>query len=123
MVPVTVLIIATAMVFPAFTATGYALGGCVLSAILTYGIGARLGSAPLQRFAGGKINRLNKRLAKKGFLAIAVIRNLPLAPFTLVNMAAGASKVRFRDYVVGTGIGMVPGIVAVTFLQIDCFKP
>ncbi len=122
MVPVTVLVIATAMVFPAFTATGYALGGCLLSAILTYGIGARLGSAPLERVAGRRINRLNKRLARKGILAIAVIRNLPLAPFTLVNMAAGASKVRFRDYVVGTGIGMLPGIVAVTFFADRVFQ-
>jgi len=114
MVPVTVLIGATAMVFPAATAVVYAFSGSILSAILSYGIGARLGSAPLHKIAGPKIDALNKRLARNGILAVAVIRNLPLAPYTLVNMAAGASKVKFRDYVLGTAIGMAPGILAIT---------
>ncbi|MCG6879015.1 MAG: VTT domain-containing protein [Deltaproteobacteria bacterium] len=114
MVPVTVLIGATAMVFPAATAVVYAFSGSILSAILSYGIGARLGSAPLHKIAGPKIEALNKRLARNGILAVAVIRNLPLAPYTMVNMAAGASKVKFRDYVLGTGIGMAPGILAIT---------
>ena len=43
---------------------------------------------------------------------------LPIAPFTVVNMVAGASHIRFRDYMIGTFIGMLPGIgMTVTFVH------
>ncbi len=114
-IPVTVLVAVTAVVFPPLTAFFYSLSGCVLNAMLTYGIGAALGKAPLQKFAGRKVDRLSKRLAKRGILTVIVIRNVPVAPYTLVNMLAGASRIGFKDYVVGTGIGMAPGIGVLTF--------
>jgi uncharacterized membrane protein YdjX (TVP38/TMEM64 family) len=45
-----------------------------------------------------------------------VIRNVPIAPFTVVNLLAGASSLRFRDYLLGTALGMAPGIAAVTLM-------
>lgn len=42
---------------------------------------------------------------------MAVVRLLPIAPFTIVNVVAGASHLRLRDYLLGTLLGMSPGIV------------
>ena len=42
------------------------------------------------------------------------MRNLPLAPFTIVNMVAGASHIKLKDFLLGTALGMLPGIVAIT---------
>ena len=36
---------------------------------------------------------------------------VPVAPFTLINMVAGASHIRFVDYLLGTALGMGPGLV------------
>jgi uncharacterized membrane protein YdjX (TVP38/TMEM64 family) len=41
---------------------------------------------------------------------------LPIAPFAAVNLVAGASHIRFRDFLLGTLAGMSPGILAVTLL-------
>jgi uncharacterized membrane protein YdjX (TVP38/TMEM64 family) len=47
-----------------------------------------------------------------------VIRMLPVAPFTVVNVVAGASHIRLRDYLIGTFFGMLPGItLTVTFVH------
>jgi len=35
---------------------------------------------------------------------------LPIAPFTVVNVVAGVSHIRLRDYLIGTLLGMLPGI-------------
>ncbi|MGM0428477.1 MAG: VTT domain-containing protein [Thermodesulfobacteriota bacterium] len=113
MVPVTILVGVTAMVFPPWTAGLYALSGCILSAVVSYSIGAVMGTKTLNRLAGRRIIRLSKRLAKQGILTVAVVRNLPLAPFSVVNMVAGASHIKFWDYVVGTAIGMAPGVLAI----------
>ena len=45
-------------------------------------------------------------------LAIFALRNMPVAPFTFINVVAGVSHVRFRDFFVGTVAGMAPGIAA-----------
>ena len=40
---------------------------------------------------------------------------VPVAPYSLINLAAGAGGVPFRDFVVGTSLGMSPGVVGITF--------
>ena len=42
------------------------------------------------------------------------VRLIPVAPFTVVNLVAGASHIRFRDFLLGTIFGMVPGTIAIT---------
>jgi uncharacterized membrane protein YdjX (TVP38/TMEM64 family) len=41
---------------------------------------------------------------------------VPVAPFTVVNLVAGASDIRFRDFLLGTIIGLLPGLIALTLL-------
>ena len=79
-----------------------------------YAIGARAGRGLIRKIGGKKIHRLGKILAKQGLLTVAIVRNLPVAPFTIVNLLAGASRIRFRDYLIGTAVGMVPGVLAIS---------
>ncbi len=118
MLPVTLLIAVTGIVFGPLQGSLYAVAGTLLSATATYGIGHWLGRDTVQKMLGARINRLSQRIARRGILAMVVIRMLPVAPFTMVNIVAGASHIRFRDYLIGTFIGMLPGIVmTVTFVH------
>jgi uncharacterized membrane protein YdjX (TVP38/TMEM64 family) len=62
---------------------------------------------------GTTIERVDDALADRGIVTIAAIRMVPLAPFTLVNLAAGAIGVGFRDYMLGTVLGIAPGTILV----------
>jgi uncharacterized membrane protein YdjX (TVP38/TMEM64 family) len=118
MIPVTLLIAVTGIVFGPVLGGVYALTGAVLSAAVSYGIGMWLGRDAVRRMVGARINRLSKRISQQGIVAMMVIRFLPIAPFTLVNIVAGASHIRFRDFLIGTLLGMMPGIfVTVTFVH------
>jgi uncharacterized membrane protein YdjX (TVP38/TMEM64 family) len=114
MAPVLLLVGATSVVFPPLEAVAVALTGCLCSASVSYLIGSRLGRNTVRKVIGKRLHRLNRRLAERGILAVALIRNLPVAPFSIVNLLAGASHIRFRDYLVGTGLGMLPGIVGIS---------
>lgn len=116
-IPVTVLIIATAFVFGPLYGMACAFLGCVFAAMLTYYLGYMLGRETLRRLAGTRVNRLSRRLGRHGLVAILTVRLLPLAPFTIVNMVAGASHIRLRDFLAGTVLGMGPGIVAITLFE------
>ena len=112
-VPVTALIAATGIVFGPLLGTIYAFSGALLSAAVTYAIGRRIGRHAVRRLAGSRLNRITRRLAKKGTMAIVIVRLLPIAPFSVVNAVAGASHIRLREFLLGTALGMLPGIFAI----------
>jgi phospholipase D1/2 len=114
MFPVTVMIMATAFTFSPLGAFSYSLSGCVLAAGVTYGVGRVLGRDIVGRLSGSRVKKLSRRLAQHGVIAVGTVRLLPVAPFTVVNLVAGASHIRFWDFVFGTVLGMAPGIGAIT---------
>jgi uncharacterized membrane protein YdjX (TVP38/TMEM64 family) len=114
MFPVTVLIAASAAAFGPWLGFGYAAVGALLSALVTYGVGAALGKRTLRDLLGPRLNRVRQRVAKRGIVAVAAIRLVPVAPFTVVNLVAGASSIPVFDYMVGTLIGMLPGMVMIS---------
>ncbi len=114
--PVTILIAATAASFGPWTGFGYALAGALASAILTYGIGAAVGRDALKSVLGKRLNEIRNKIARQGLIAVVAIRLVPIAPFTLVNLVAGASGIRLWHYIVGTALGLLPGLVVMSLL-------
>lgn len=112
-VPLTLLIVVTVLVFGSLVGFTYALTGAMLSAILTYGLGRLLGRRTVRRLGGKRLNQLSRHLAQRGILTMLAVRLLPVAPFTVVNMVAGASHIRFRDFTIGSLLGMLPGALAI----------
>lgn len=117
MFPVTVMILATAFFFGPFSGFFYSFIGCLLASVVTYGIGRILGRNLVGRVAGPRMNRISRRLARHGVLVITTARILPVAPFTVVNLVAGASRIRLSEFVLGTIIGIIPGITAATIFE------
>jgi len=112
-VPVTLLIIVTVLAFGPWLGFGIALVGAELSALATFGVGHGLGRSWVRRFAGRRLNQLSRRLAHRGILAMTTLRIVPVAPFTVVNLVAGASHIRFRDFAIGSLLGLIPGVLAI----------
>jgi uncharacterized membrane protein YdjX (TVP38/TMEM64 family) len=61
-----------------------------------------------------KVRALDRALERQSFRLILLLRLSPLLPFNLLNYALSLSKVRLRDYVLASFIGMLP----VTFLYV-----
>jgi phospholipase D1/2 len=91
--------------------------GTLLAASATFGVGRLIGRKPLKRWLGTRLDTLEQRVAKRGIIAIALIRKVPIAPFTFVNMLIGALGIRYRDFILGTALGMLPGIAAFAFVS------
>lgn len=111
LVPITLLILVTAIVFGAMLGSLYSFIGCVAGALATYAIGYFLGKDFVQKIAGSKWRGIEKKIGQTGIIAVATLRLLPVAPFTVVNIVSGAFKVPLRHYVVGSTLGLLPGIL------------
>jgi phosphatidylserine/phosphatidylglycerophosphate/cardiolipin synthase-like enzyme/uncharacterized membrane protein YdjX (TVP38/TMEM64 family) len=114
--PVVVLIAATAATFGPVLGFLYAAAGTMVSALVTYGLGAWLGKQTLRDLLGPRLDNVRKRVARKGVIAVALIRLVPVAPFTIVNLLAGASEITLTQYLLGTALGMLPGIFMMSVL-------
>ncbi len=109
--PVTVLIGLTGIVFGPGPGLAYAYAGAGASASVTYWLGRIAGRERVRRIAGRRIHRVTHLLARRGLLAMSLVRIAPIAPFTIVNLVAGASPIGFRDFILGTAVGMTPAII------------
>jgi phospholipase D1/2 len=116
MVPVTALIVATGLVFGGAVGFATALAASLSTAAVGYAVGALLWRDAVRRLMGKRANELSRKLAERGVLAVMALRIVPVAPFTIVNVAAGASHIRWRDYLLGTLLGMGPGVLALTLI-------
>jgi phospholipase D1/2 len=114
-VPLTLLVVAAVLAFGSSTGFVYSLAGAEISALLTYAAGQGMGRDLVRRHAGRRLNSISKKLSKRGLLTIVTLRIVPVAPFVIVNLVAGASHISFRDFALGTLVGLLPGLVAIAF--------
>jgi len=112
-VPLTLLVVAVVLAFGSLPGFFYSLAGAELSALLTYALGQGAGRDLVRRYAGKRLNSVSKKLSKRGLLTIVTLRIVPVAPFAVINLVAGASHIRFRDFALGTLVGLLPGLVAI----------
>ena len=114
--PVVVLIAATAAALGPWMGALGATAGVLASSLVLFMVGRFLGHKRLQSLLGARALRVQRRIVGKGVVAVAMIRMVPVAPFSLVNVLAGASELRLIDFLAGTVLGMAPGIVTMAAL-------
>jgi phospholipase D1/2 len=114
--PLNILILTTSAVFGPWLGILYGGAGTVSSGLVMFFIGGRLGREALYRMLGERWRHGVEGVRKRGLLTVVTLRLLPVLPFTLVNLAAGASGIRFVDFLVGTMIGMLPGLVLLSIM-------
>jgi phospholipase D1/2 len=111
LVPVMALIAVTGLAFGPVVGALYALLGAVASGVCSYAIGRCFGTALAGRWSGPRIEAIRAQLQARGLIAMIIVRVVPSGPYTLVNLVAGASGIRARDFVLGTLLGMTPGVI------------
>lgn len=63
-----------------------------------------------------KINQYENKLSQNGFLTVVFLRLVPLFPFNALNPVLGVTDIRFKDYFLGTLVGIIPGTFAFVYL-------
>lgn len=121
--PVTVLSLVTAAVFGKLWGPVYAMAGALASGAVVYGIGHCAGTMGVRGLLGRRAQKIDKLFEKAGILGVAAIRFLPVAPYSIVNLAAGISSVSFFDFMLGSFLGFLPmfiikGFVGDSLLQV-----
>jgi len=103
-----------AAIFGAYWGFLYVWVGAMLGAIAAFIIGRTLGREFAASLIGSRLKRYDDAIERNGFATVLYLR-LVYFPFTPMNFGMGLTKVRFRDYVAGTGLGIIVGTFIFTF--------
>jgi uncharacterized membrane protein YdjX (TVP38/TMEM64 family) len=114
-VPQFMLIAAAVVAFGPLTGFAYSWIGTMVSSLVGFYLGRSAGAKTLERFSGAGVRRFVALIGRNGFLASLIVRLVPSAPFIVVNMAAGVTPMRLRDFAGGTAIGIIPKIALTAF--------
>jgi len=112
LIPGAALSVAAGALFGTALGSVVTVAGASIGAALAFWLARRLSRASMEAIAGKHLRRIDRRLADRGLLAMLVLRLVPLVPFNVLNYAAGATALGWRDYLVGTVVGIVPASVA-----------
>jgi uncharacterized membrane protein YdjX (TVP38/TMEM64 family)/rhodanese-related sulfurtransferase len=114
--PGSLLTLAGGALFGPAWGTFYNLTGATLGAVLAFLVARYLAAEWVQARAGGLLGRLVRGVEVEGWRFVAFTRLVPLFPFNLLNYALGLTRIPFLHYLVATGLCMLPGAIAYTWL-------
>lgn len=114
MFPRPLITLAAVLAFGPLLGFTYSLVGICASAAATWWMGRHMRRDTVRRLAGPKLDRMIDVLKKHGLLAMTLLRLVPIAPFAVESIVAGAIGMRLWHVVVGTAIGLLPGTLTTT---------
>jgi uncharacterized membrane protein YdjX (TVP38/TMEM64 family) len=113
-VPGTVLGAIGAVLFGAYWGFVYVWVGAMAGASAAFFIGRYLGREFAASLIRGKLGKYDDAIERNGFATVLYLR-LVYFPFTPMNFGMGLTKVHFRDYLFGTGLGIIAGTFILLF--------
>ncbi len=88
--------------------------GAMAGASAAFFIGRTLGREFASSLIGDKLKKYDDGIERNGFATVLYLR-LVYFPFTPMNFGMGLTKVHFKDYLIGTGLGIIVGTFIFTF--------
>ncbi|MBO8127397.1 MAG: TVP38/TMEM64 family protein [Firmicutes bacterium] len=115
-VPAGFISVVGGMVFGSLAGTVYTLLGSSLGAVVAFGISRFFGREFVQKLTKGRLGRWSQMLEGQGAKIVFLMRLIPVFPFDAISYAAGLSHIKFKDFALGTVLGIIPGTFVYTFL-------
>ncbi len=103
-----------AAIFGPYYGFVYVWIGAMLGACAAFFIGRTLGRDFAASLIGNRLKKYDDAIEENGFATVLYLR-LVYFPFTPMNFGMGLTKVTFRDYFFGTGLGIIVGTFIFTF--------
>jgi uncharacterized membrane protein YdjX (TVP38/TMEM64 family) len=114
MFPRPLITLAAVVAFGPWLGFAYAMSGVLLAAAAGYYAGRLFHRDTVRHIAGQRLNRLTNVLRQRGLLAMTAVRLVPVAPFVVESMVAGAIRIKPVHLLAGTFLGMLPGMLTAT---------
>ena len=116
-VPSFLITFANGLAFGVFWGWMLSLFGHVLAASVCFGISRSLGRVPVEVLVGKTgLQSADRWFARWGMYAVFVARLVPGIAFDVISYAAGLTRMRFRNFIIATALGIFPQTFLYSYL-------
>ena len=119
-IPATPFMVAAGILFGFKYGLIYTFIGGFLSSTIIFYISRKLGKEWVEKILEYKylkhLNEYNKRLETGAIWDVIILRVTPIMPFNALNILLGVSKIKTKDYIIGTILGIIPTNVLTVYL-------
>ncbi|MEB3282318.1 MAG: TVP38/TMEM64 family protein [Lyngbya sp.] len=88
----------------------------ITAAIVTFTFTRTVGRKWVKKKLAGRWKVIDAEIRQGGLFYLFAIRLLPIIPYGLVNFTSGLTSISFKDYLIGTTFGTVPGLLPFVML-------
>lgn len=114
--PRALLTVAAAVAFGPVMGFTIAMAGVMASTLVGYCAGRQLDPERVKRWGGPRMEKVRKALRKEGFLAVATLGLVPIAPFSVLVVAFGALRLKLWHVLAGVALAHLPGTIGSTLM-------
>lgn len=115
-IPSWALSMAGGVIFGSIQGFALSMFGFWLSGSLAFFLSRLLGKSFVDNILQGKILKIDDSIEKNGFKIMFLLRLPPILPFDIVSYAAGLTKVKYKDFVMGSLLGVIPETISYCFM-------
>ncbi|PCJ21350.1 MAG: hypothetical protein COB02_01825 [Candidatus Cloacimonadota bacterium] len=115
--PPSIMALSSGLIFGPYLGVLYTFIGESLSSILSYSLGYYFGKDILKKYQNSKFGKLlySDNIKQNSFFTILILR-LSFIPFDPVCYLSGALHINFKNYLLATILGIIPGCISFVFL-------
>jgi len=121
--PSSMLSIAAGMIFGPIVGFLLNMAGFFLSATLGFYLSRFLGKDFVDKLLKGKAISVNSNLENNGIKILFFIRFTPVIPFDAISYACGLSKMRYKDFIIGSMLGVFFETLCYAFIGESILDP
>lgn len=114
--PISVIAVVTGLIYGPVYGTLYTLIGAILSASTGFFIARVLGQGIVDKILRGRGTKIDGDIEKHGFNIMLLLRLAFIFPYDPLSYAAGLSNMKFRHFILGTFIGVIPEMFVYNYL-------
>lgn len=112
--PDSIIAIAGGLIFGLVKGYIYTAIGAILGATLSFYISRKLGRNFVKKLTKEKLDNIEEMINSNGFFIIFMLRLIPLFPFDIISYGSGLTSVKYKDFILATFLGTIPGILVFT---------
>jgi uncharacterized membrane protein YdjX (TVP38/TMEM64 family) len=115
-IPASLLSIVAGNIFGSFYAFIYSMIGCFFSGTLAFFLAKFMGKPFVDKILKGKVLKIDSGLEKHGFLIMLLMRLSFVFPYDALSYASGLTKVKYKDFILGTMLGIIPEMIMYSYI-------
>lgn len=123
MIPSNVMAVIAALAFGSIRSFILTMVGFFISGTVAFYLARFLGKDFVESILGDKLIKLDDKIEKNGFKILLILRLPPIIPFDPLSYACGFTKMRYKDFIMASLLGVIPETICYSVLGTSYRSP